>query len=289
MDKSGKRQALGRGLGALIPAAERAATAPTPPTPPADAKPTEAAIDLIIPNPWQPRRRFTPEAIDELSNSIREHGVVQPLVVRRAGDRFELIAGERRLRAATQAGLKTVPVVVRDTSDEEMLEVAIIENIQREDLNPIDEALAYRRLADELHLTQEEIATRVGKERPTIANSLRLLHLPQEIQNLVEMGSLSAGHARAVAMAGTSDTMIALARRAVDQKLTVRQVENQAKLSKQKPQPERSLEHRDLEERMTRALGTKVRLSQKSPTAGILTIDYYSLDQLDGLLRRFGA
>lgn len=284
MEKGGKRLALGRGLGALIPGAERT---PTPAAP--RSEPTQVAIDAIVANPWQPRRRFTDASIDELAASIREHGVVQPLVVRRVGERYELIAGERRWRASTKVGLKQVPVVVRDTDDDAMLEVALIENIQREDLNPIEEALAYRRLADDLRLTQEAIAERVGKERSTVANSLRLLNLPQEVQEMIELGQISAGHARAVSMAGSEAAIVALARKIVAQKLTVRQAEGLAKGSRKKPGDDRSPELRDLEDRLTRALGTKVRVTEKNATSGSLTIDYYSLDQFDALLRRFGA
>lgn len=284
MDKTTKRQPLGRGLGALIPGADRAA-AVTPATPT-----NELPIGSIVPNPWQPRRRFTDEAIQELADSIRERGIVQPLVVRRAGNHYELIAGERRLRAAGRAGLTTVPVVIRNATDQDMLEVALIENIQREDLNPIEEALAYRRLADELVLTQEEVATRVGKERSTVANSLRLLQLPQPVQEAVEAGQLSAGHARAVAMAGSAAAMIELARKAIAQKLTVRQVERLAQALKKPATAAKAMspEQRDIEDRLAKALGTKVRITQKSKTAGVVTIEYFSLDQFDGLLRRLG-
>lgn len=286
MEQSNKRRALGRGLGALIPGAPRERVEPTPPAAP-EPVPTEVRLAEIAPNPWQPRRRFRDESIEELASSIRERGVVQPLIVRRAGTGFELIAGERRLRAATRVGLEKVPVAIRDASDAEMLEVALIENIQREDLNPIEEALAYKRMAEELGLKQEVIATRVGKERSTVANSLRLLQLPPEVQEAVELGKLTAGHARAIAMAGSVEAMIRLARRALEQKLNVRQTERMAKAERPaKKQP--SIEVRDLEERLTRALGTRVRIAPHSAVAGSISIDYFSLDQFDQLLRRLG-
>ncbi len=281
MDKTAKRRGLGRGLGALIAGADHSEDIhPT--------APLEAQLTSITPNPWQPRRRFTEASIDELADSIRERGIVQPLVVRRKGDAYELIAGERRLRAAERAGLQSVPISVRETTDAEMLEIALVENVQREDLNPIEEALAYRRLADELGLRHEEIAGRVGKDRSTVSNSLRLLALPSEVQEAVEVGRLSAGHARAIAMAGSPEAMLELARRALASKLSVRQTERMAKTNRPRDD-KRSPELRDVEERLTRALGTKVRITPKSNVAGTLAIEYFSLDQFDQLLRRFGA
>jgi ParB family chromosome partitioning protein len=223
-----------------------------------------------------------------LAESIRERGIVQPLIVRRHGDSYQLIAGERRLRAATRVGLDVVPVVVRDASDSDMLEIALIENVQREDLNAIEEAEAYKRLIGELGLRQEGVATRVGKDRSTIANSLRLLQLPDEVREAVAAGLLSAGHARAVAMAGSVDAILALARRVLSQKLSVRQAEKLAK-GERAAKPERDPEVRDVEERLTRVLGTKVRVTPKSQVAGTVAIEYFSLDQFDALLRRLGA
>ena len=183
-----KRPALGRGLSALIPSA-----APSPPREQAPARPSEVDIDLITPNPRQPRVHMDEARLDELAQSIRSHGVIQPILVRRVGDRTEIIAGERRWRAAQRAGLLKVPVVYRDVADEQLLEVALIENIQREDLNPIEEAQAYRRLADEFHLSQEAIASAVGKDRATVANYMRLLKLPAEVRGEIVDGRLDDG------------------------------------------------------------------------------------------------
>src|SRR4029453_15467908 len=188
-----KRPALGRGLSALIP------DVPAPPsTRERDAPPVELDIDLLTPNPRQPRMQIDEARLEELSQSIRTNGLIQPILVRRHGDHYEIVAGERRWRAAQHAGLLKVPVTVRDVPDDKLLEIALVENIQREDLNPIKEAQAYRRLADELHLSQEDIAHAVGKDRATVANFMRLLRLPVEIRNELAAGTLTTGHARAL-------------------------------------------------------------------------------------------
>jgi len=195
---STQKKALGRGLGALIP------SRPAPPPPEAAATPSaglaEVPLEQISPNPYQPRRTFNDASIEELSRSVREHGIIQPLVVTKVADnKYRLIAGERRFRAAQKAGLATVPVVIKETmADTDILQVALIENIQREDLNPIEEAYAYHQLHEEFGLTQEEISKRVGKERSTVANFLRLLRLPDPVKKLLAAGQLSMGHARAI-------------------------------------------------------------------------------------------
>ena len=206
-----KRPALGRGLSALIP---EAPPAPAPPS--ADrARPTELDIDLLTPNPRQPRTQIDETRLEELAQSIRVHGVIQPVVIRKVGERHEIVAGERRWRAAQRAGLLRIPVVIRDIPDDQLLEVALIENIQRDDLNAIETAQAYQRLAEELHLTQEAIATAVGKDRATVANFIRLLRLPAEVRSEVGSGTLTMGHARALLTLGDE-----AAQRRVDRKST---------------------------------------------------------------------
>jgi ParB family chromosome partitioning protein len=237
-----KRPALGRGLSALIPEAP-AAPPPAPqaaPVPTKETTPTEVDLDLIAPNPYQPRLNFDEAKLEELAQSIRANGLIQPIVVRRAVasksgagtsnpsgavPAFEIIAGERRWRAAQRAGLLRVPVLVKDVPDEKLLEVALIENIQREDLNPIDEALAYRRLIDDFHLTQEALATAVGKDRSSVANFLRLLKLPESVRKEVASGALSMGHARALLAIEQEAALERAARDVLERKLSVRETE----------------------------------------------------------------
>jgi ParB family chromosome partitioning protein len=277
MDVMGKRRALGRGLGALIP--------PAPAAEPAAAT-TLVPVTAIQRNPLQPRRLVAEDSLEELAQSIRENGILQPLLVRRANGGFELIAGERRLRAAQQAGLEAVPVTVRDVDDRALLELALIENIQREDLNAIDQARAYRRLIDEFLLTQDEIATRVGKDRSTVANMLRLLQLPAAVQADIERGLLSAGHARALVNAGSDALQIELAQEVVAKRLTVRETE---KLARRHARPLVDPEQRAAEQRLSAALATRVRLVPRKNGAGKIEIEYYSLAELNGLLERLSA
>jgi ParB family transcriptional regulator, chromosome partitioning protein len=277
MDVIGKRRALGRGLGALIPGA------PAPQEPAAE---TFVSLSAIQPNPMQPRQTFSEAGIDELARSVREKGILQPLLVRRTSRGFELIAGERRFRAAQRIGMEQVPVVVREAADDELLELALIENLQREDLNPLEEARAYRRLIDELHLTQEDIARRVSKDRSTIANALRLLQLPDEVKNEIERGALTAGHARALAGAASDTERLTLAREVVTKRLSVRQTE---KLAKRSARPISDAEHRAVEERLTELLGTRVRLTSRRSGAGKIEIEYYSPEELNGLIDRLST
>jgi ParB family transcriptional regulator, chromosome partitioning protein len=271
-----KRRALGRGLGALIPSNYQ------------EEKSDNSLVPLsaIRPNPLQPRQAFDQRAIDELAESIRQKGILQPLLVRRATGGYELIAGERRLRAAQRLGMEHVPVTVRDCDDGELLEVALIENIQRENLNALEEARAYRRLREEFKLTQDEIAKRVGKERSTVANTLRLLQLPQEVQREIESGALSAGHARALVNAGSEAAKIRLAREVLARRLTVRETE---KLAKRHARPVADVELRAVEHRLTEALGTRVRLHSRRGGAGKIEIEYYSLEGLNALIDRLSA
>jgi ParB family chromosome partitioning protein len=272
-----KRRALGRGLGALIPSTYQSEE---------KTNTTHVLLTAIRPNRLQPRQAFAEGAIDELAESIRQKGILQPLLVRPVAGGYELIAGERRLRAAQRLGMKEVPVSIRDAADGEVLEMALIENIQRENLNPMEEARAYRRLVEEFTLTQDEIAKRVGKDRSTIANTLRLLQLPQEVQREIERGALSAGHARALINAGSEAAKIKLSRDVVARRLTVRETE---KLAKSTLQPAADLDQRAAEHRLTEALGTRVRLHRRRGGAGKIEIEYYSLEGLNALIDRLSA
>jgi len=238
-------------------------------------------LDSISPNPFQPRDGFAEAEIEELARSISQNGVLQPLVVRRHGHGYQLIAGERRWRAARMAKLERVPVIVREASDMEALELALVENLQREDLNPLEEARAYRRLIDEFGLSQEEIARRVSKSRSAVANALRLIGLPEAIQAEIRAGRLSGGHARAIAGAPPA-AQIALARQVMAQRLSVRETERLVRRAASKMEGDRSA----LEDRLRRALGTKVRIVARSNGSGRVEIEYYSLDELQGLIDR---
>ena len=274
-----KRPALGKGLSALIPDA--------PPAPPRTA-PVEADIDRLAPNDFQPRGTLDEARLQELAQSIRANGLIQPIVVRKAGDRFQIIAGERRWRAAKIAGLLRVPIVVRDVApgEKSQLELALVENIQREDLNPIDEALAYKRLADQFQLTQEQIAAAVGKDRATIANHLRLLRLPDEVRTEVASGRLSMGHARALlALPGEAD-VLRVARDVVARNLSVRETEAMVRKIAEGEEPRKSaapppadVHTRAAEDRLRLLLGTRVRIVRKG-TRGRIEIDFGSEDEL---------
>jgi ParB family chromosome partitioning protein len=294
---STQKKALGRGLGALIPSrpAQEA-----PPPPPAAAAPAgngmlSVPIEQISPNPYQPRKTFNDASIEELSRSVREHGIIQPLVVTRTGDnKYRLIAGERRFRAAQKAGLQEVPVVVKETmADGDVLQVALIENIQREDLNPIEEAYAYHQLHEEFALTQEEISKRVGKERSTVANFLRLLKLPDAVKKLLASGQLSMGHARAILAVDSPKKQEQLAERVVKRNLNVRQTEMLAAESSPKaaeqPEKEKDIFTRDAEEKLMRTLRSKVEIDRKR-RGGVIHIRFGSEDELirlvDEIMRR---
>ncbi|HEX8152769.1 MAG TPA: ParB/RepB/Spo0J family partition protein [Thermoanaerobaculia bacterium] len=279
---STQKKVLGRGLGALIPQKERPAEAPAA-APPSTGL-MELRIEQIAPNPYQPRKTFNEASIEDLARSVREHGIVQPLVVTRSGDRYKLIAGERRFRAAQKAGLETVPVIVKEmTGEGEELQVALIENIQREDLNPIEEALAYHQLHEEFGLTQEEIAKRVGKERSTVANFLRLIKLPDQVKKLLASGQLSMGHARALLAVESAKKQELLAERVVKKNLNVRQTEmlaseNSPKTA-EKPEKEKDVFTRDAEDKLARTLRTKVEIDRKR-RGGVVHIRFGSEDEL---------
>ncbi len=277
-----KRRGLGRGLSALIPD-----------TPLTDAESglRLVPVDAIAPNPHQPRGELAESALEELAASIKEHGLIQPLIVKASGDdQFILIAGERRWRAAQQAGLAQVPVVVKEASSQAMLEMAIIENIQRADLNPVEEASAYRQLIDEFGLTQEQVAQRMGKSRSAIANSVRLLTLPGNVQAAVVAGTISGGHARCLVSLPTPEIQTTVMQSIIRQQLNVRQTEALVRkllnAAKPKARPARRLapELTDLEERFRQSLGTRVTL-QPGPSGkgGKLVIHYYSDEDLQAL------
>jgi len=302
---------LGRGLSSLLsveippdaPPAEPAVPRPpvtSSPAPVAEAAPTstskgiaEISIDAIIPNPHQPRRQMNEASIAELAASLKSTGLIQPIILRKNGDRFELIAGERRWRAAKLAGLPTVPAIVRDATAFEQAQMALVENIQRENLNPIDRALAYKALMSQLGLTQAEIASRMGEDRSSIANHLRLLELPQPVQLLVADGRLTLGHAKV--LAGISDPMEQerLATLVVNQSLSVRNLERQLQESKP-PVPERAkptstAHYQDLEKSISQQLGLRVQLRAGAKKGkGRVILHYGTLDQFDQLLSRLG-
>jgi ParB family chromosome partitioning protein len=300
-----KRPALGRGLSALIPET---------PAPASADRALEIDTDLLRPNKFQPRTHVDEERIDELARSIKSNGIIQPIVVRRVdrGERaahsvraaalegqhplddepaYEIVAGERRWRAAQRAGLLKVPVVVRDIPEDRLLAVALIENIQREDLNPIEEAVAYRRLADEFHLTQEQIADAVGKDRSSIANYVRLLRLPQEVRANVASNALSMGHARALLALADEAAQLRLARDIVSRQLSVRETEALVKkaASPAAPQPLAADVHtRAAEDKLRLALGTRVRINRRGK-GGRIEIDFLDEDELQRLYERLIA
>src|ERR1700694_2174331 len=295
------RNALGRGLGALIrepepqvppPSASPAAgAAAAPARETMSAAPQQVDIDLIEPSPYQPRTRFREEALDELARSIKASGIIQPLVVRPICSRFQLIAGERRWRAAQRAGLSKVSVIVRQVSDELALEMTLVENIQREDLNAIETARAFDRLMEEFHLTQEAVAERTGKDRTTVANAVRLLKLEPNIQEGIEEGKLSAGHGRALLAVVDAKLRMRYAHRASRRGLTVRQIERLAARRARTGGPVLSAPQdaniRSALEELQRHLGTKVLLREKTKARpGQLVLEYYEDAQLMGLYDR---
>jgi ParB family transcriptional regulator, chromosome partitioning protein len=280
------RKALGRGLGALL-SAEGTATA-TEDT-------SEVPVDLIDPSSLQPRSIFDDAKLDELARSISANGIVQPLLLRRKGDRFELIAGERRWRAAQRAGLNKVPAVLRDVSDEKVLEIAIIENIQREDLNPIEEAGAYKKLIDTLGLTQDMVAERVGRDRSYITNYLRLLRLPKDLQELLQVGRLSTGHARTLLGVDDVDVQRRIARKIIEQDLSVRATERLVRLTTQsrstggrvaRKQQEGDANVRAAESKLRRHFGTQVRIVQPNGgSSGKIELEFYNPQDLNRLYK----
>jgi ParB family chromosome partitioning protein len=300
-----KKRALGRGLDALLPSAPAAASANRPSTY-GEGAVFSCPVERIVPQPGQPRQHFDEAELAELTASISEHGIIQPIVVRRISaasaephkDRFELIAGERRWRAAQRAGLLEVPVVVKDVTPTKAFELALIENVQRADLNPIEVAESYDRLQREHGYTHETLATRIGKDRSTVTNSLRLLKLPQTVRSLVVSRELSEGHARALLGAPDERSMNDIAEKVVRGRLPVRTVEELVRKARQsrsgdksdpeKARPEKSPAVRDLEARLARRFGARVEVRDQKGT-GELAIHYGSLDELDRILALLGA
>ena len=249
----------------------------------------EVDINLVEPNRDQPRKKFDEDALQELSDSIKVHGVIQPLIVQMRDGYYEIIAGERRWRAARLAGLKTVPVLVRDYSDRDIMELSLIENIQRQDLNPIEEAAAYRKLIDEYQLTQDEVAERVSRSRASVTNSLRLLKLDERVQNMLISEMLSTGHVRALLAIEDGELQYQTAQKAFDEKWSVRETENYVRKLQKKPVPEKKpvisqqlqIIYQDMEEKMRTSLGTKVSIQSKNPEKGRIEIEYFSSDELE--------
>jgi len=272
-----KRKALGKGLSALLPGSD-----PTP----AAATSSEVPVASLDPNPFQPRTTMGPERLAELTASIRESGIVQPILVRRNGDRYQIIAGERRFRAAQALGLAAVPVVVRDVPDDHLLELALIENIQREELSPLEEAQAFHRLQEEFGLSQEEVARRVGRDRSTVANTVRLLRLPREARELLTSGVLQAGHARALLAVDRTEDLVALAREIARKGLSVREVERRVAAMRSPSRTpsggRRDPNTRAAEERLRAALGTRVQISRRGK-GGVLRIAFGSEAELQRL------
>jgi ParB family chromosome partitioning protein len=274
-----KKGGLGRGLEALIPGSDGSGI-------------TFIDVDRISPNPRQPRRNFNPEELSELTASVREHGILQPLIVSsgKTSGEYILIAGERRLQASRLAGLASVPVMIREVTDKEQLELALIENIQRADLNALEEAEAYRQLAEEFFMSHEAIAQKVGKSRVAVSNTLRLLKLPDSIKNALIEGRISEGHARAILSLTTPEAQNAVLKTVISQELNVRQIEAlvrkiNGERQARKPVSTPSPEVIDLEEKLRSSLGTKVAL-RSGKKGGSVTIYYYSSEELDSLLKR---
>ncbi len=275
--ESHRRRGLGRGLGALLPGAgplERERT-------------NEVPLALLTPNPFQPRQNTDAQELASLADSIRKHGVLQPIIVRPVRGGYEVVAGERRWRAAEAAGLTTVPAVVRELTDREALELALVENLQRADLNPIERARAYRRLVEEFHLTQEQVAERVGKSQPSVANALRLLHLPPQVQASLEAGRLSEGHARALMAIGDEPRLLKLWERVERRGLSVRETETLSRgIISREIIPKGTVEDPQLRavgQDLSRRYGTKVSVVG-SRNRGVLTFAYYSEEDLQRLL-----
>ncbi len=292
------KPALGKGLGALISTPQGGAGMPRLP---ALAQPApgdvvnRVPLDQIVPSPLQPRKHFVPEQLTELMESIREHGIIQPLIVRRVDGKLELIAGERRFRASRELGLKEVPVIVREASDKDVLEMALIENLQREDLNPIEEARAYERLSREFSMKQEDIAKRVGKNRATVANAIRLLDLAMPVQDMVSSGKLTTGHAKVLLMLKSADAQVRAADEVLKKGFTVRATEKLTQGILNPPAPKPVVDDTELtraietvEQRLMQHLSTNVTVKH-GEKKGHIEIDYYGIEDLNRLLELMGT
>lgn len=294
-----KKSGLGKGLDSLIPkqSSEKKTVKEEKPETIVKTVVKKEEVKLRItevePNREQPRKRFDEDALIELADSIRQFGVLQPLIVQKREGYYEIIAGERRWRAAKMAGLKEVPVIIKNFTDQQIVEISLIENIQREDLNPIEEALAFKRLLTEFHLKQDEVAERVSKSRTAVTNSMRLLKLDSRVQQMVIDEMISTGHARALLGVEDKELQYKLAMRVFDEKLSVREIERMMKLLSQEEkkeeqkEPENLFVYQNIEEKMKALLGTKVSISHKANNKGKIVIDYYSNDELERLLELF--
>lgn len=292
---------LGKGLDSLIPRNTEAETSAKNGTEEKDGsnggeKETSVRITMVEPNRKQPRKSFDEDSLQELSDSIKQVGLIQPILVQDRKDHYEIIAGERRWRAAKMAGLKEIPVIIRDYSEQEIMEISLIENIQREDLNPIEEALAYKRLLEEFNLKQDEVAERVSKSRTAVTNAIRLLKLGEKVQQMVIDDMISTGHARALLAVENPEEQYILAQKIFDEKLSVRDVE---KLVKNLHKPEKSKKdgkdktlqaiYQDIEDKLKQRLSTKVTVTSKGEGSGRIEIEFYNHEDLDRLLEIMGS
>ena len=292
---------LGKGLDSLIPRNTEAEASAKNGTEEKDGpnggeKETSVRITMVVPNRKQPRKSFDEDSLQELSDSIKQVGLIQPILVQDRKDHYEIIAGERRWRAAKMAGLKEIPVIIRDYSEQEIMEISLIENIQREDLNPIEEALAYKRLLEEFNLKQDEVAERVSKSRTAVTNSIRLLKLGEKVQQMVIDDMISTGHARALLAVENPEEQYILAQKIFDEKLSVRDVE---KLVKNLHKPEKSKKdgkdktlqaiYQDIEDKLKQRLSTKVTVTSKGEGSGRIEIEFYNHEDLDRLLEIMGS
>ena len=293
------KRGLGKGLNALFGESgyEPEKTAAPEPEKESEAVKSDVTVKIssIIANEKQPRKNFNEEELSQLTESVKQYGVLQPLLVKKEGEKYRIIAGERRYRAAKEAGLKEIPVVIRDYTSQQAAEVSIIENVQRADLNPMEEAMAYQMLIDDYGLKQEEIAGKVSKNRTTITNALRLLKLSEKVRLMVAQGSLSAGHARTLVPVEDEDIQYALAKEVVEKQLSVRETERLVKQSgrkkperKNKVEPDYSIFFREYEDKMKEILGTKVHINRRDKNKGRIEIDYYSQNELERIMELLG-
>ena len=293
------KRGLGKGLNALFGESgyEPEKTAAPEPEKESEAVKSDVTVKIssIIANEKQPRKNFNEEELSQLTESVKQYGVLQPLLVKKEGEKYRIIAGERRYRAAKEAGLKEIPVVIRDYTSQQAAEVSIIENVQRADLNPMEEAMAYQMLIDDYGLKQEEIAGKVSKNRTTITNALRLLKLSEKVRLMVAQGSLSAGHARTLVPVEDEDIQYALAKEVVEKQLSVRETERLVKQAgrkkperKNKVEPDYSIFFREYEDKMKEILGTKVHINRRDKNKGRIEIDYYSQNELERIMELLG-
>ncbi|MBD3180473.1 MAG: ParB/RepB/Spo0J family partition protein [Candidatus Latescibacteria bacterium] len=277
-----RKKVLGRGLEALIPRDIKENVS-------ASEKVIDLRVDEIVPNPHQPREVFGESELQELAQSIKENGIIQPIVVRRSGDRYELVAGERRLRASSILGLEKIPALVREIDDENSLKLALLENLQREDLNPLEKAAGFKALKEELGVSTAEIGRALGKGRSTVANTIRLLRLPEEVKKLIHSGEISEGHARAILSIEGEREQVLAAQQVVKESLTVRDLEKDARPKRRasRADNDKDPEIRALEERLEIHLGTRVKI-RPGAKGGVIKIRYYSNEQFEGVLENMG-